>query len=352
MVTPELATMFSGNQDELVEHFGMLTRILDGRGFQSDTGAHGRRGYSGDYYFTWIGAVIDIPHRVWRLLGNLGPKIYFFRLPEDAKIGKEKLEQIKKMLKANSYLSKLKSSQDAIKELWSNIVNRPGKVDGKIIWDKNRDDEETLDRIVEISMVLANLRGIMPTWQTRDPDSGGSMYNFETPIIEDPSRASSAFYNLARGHAVICGRNYIIKEDLCVIIPTALSSAPKERVDLFRLLIENGGKLNTSQFMESARVSRATALKEMESLCHLGLVEKTEEDSSTKPIKVIKLKEQFNWFLTPEFMRYWNEFKYSLIPQMSKLSDDSDEENLNKRGLGERLNAFFEDNESNGDSKY
>jgi len=82
LITPELAPMFTGNEDNLVENFGILTRILDGRGLMIDSGVHGRRGYDGDYYFMWIGAVIDIPHKVWKVLGNLGPRLYFLRLPE------------------------------------------------------------------------------------------------------------------------------------------------------------------------------------------------------------------------------------------------------------------------------
>jgi len=64
----------------------------------------------------------------------------------------------------------------------------------------------------------------------------------------------NAFYNLARGHAVIHGRNYITKDDLAIVIPTALSSAPRERVKLFRQLIEHEGKLDTEEFMKYAQV--------------------------------------------------------------------------------------------------
>ncbi len=121
LITPELAPIFSGKQNDLIEYFGMLTRILDGRGFKSDSGVHGQRGYSGDYYFTWIGAVIDIPHRVWSLLGNLGPKIFFFRLPEDKKSNSEKLIEIKKSLKENSYVQRLQESKDKIAALWFGV---------------------------------------------------------------------------------------------------------------------------------------------------------------------------------------------------------------------------------------
>ncbi len=329
LITPELAPLFSGNQDQLVEYFGMLTRILDGRGFQSDSGVHGKRGYSGDYYFTWLGAVIDIPHRVWGLLGNLGPKIYFFRLPDDSKTNQEKLDQIKRNLKENSYVTKLASSKDAIKKFWNFIENRPEQKEDKVIWNTENDDESTMNRIIQLAMVLSNLRAAIPTWHTSD--SGGAQYNFEMPTIENPSRASSALYNLARGHALLCGRNYITKDDLCVVIPTALSSAPRERVELFRLLIENNGKINTEQFMNLVKVSRSTALKEMQKLTILGLVTSTEEEATTKKVTTIKLKDEFGWFVTSEFKQYWDEFRTSLTPKNSKLSQETD--NLENNGM-------------------
>lgn len=333
LITPELAPLFSGNQDQLVEYFGMLTRILDGRGFQSDSGVHGKRGYSGDYYFTWLGAVIDIPHRVWGLLGNLGPKMYFFRLPEDTKSDQEKLDQIKRNLKENSYVTKLESSKDAIKKFWNFIENRPEQNENKVIWNTEKDDEESMNRIIQLAMVLSKLRATIPTWNTLD--SGGSQYNFEIPTIENPSRASSAFYNLARGHALLCGRNYITKEDLCVVIPTALSSAPKERVELFRLLIENNGKVNTDEFKALAKVSRATALKEIQKLTILGLVTSSEEDATTKKVTAIKLKDEFGWFLTSEFKQYWDQFKASLTTKSSKLSQEKENLEINNMSLVE-----------------
>lgn len=330
LITPELAPLFSGNRDALMEFFGMLTRILDGRGFQSDSGVHGKRGYTGDYYFTWLGAVIEIPHRVWSLLGNLGPKIYFFRLPDDNKTGKEKANQIKIILKENSYVARLVSSKKSLKEFWSILNNRPEK--GKINWDFENDDDETFDRIIELAMVLSNLRATIPTWFTSDGDSGGTNYNFETPIREDPSRASSALYNVARGHAVLCGRNYITKDDLAVVIPVALSSAPLARVDLFRLMIEHNGTLSTDKFMRLAHVSRATALKEIEKLTILGLVDKSKEEGVTKPIVTATLKSEYKWFLTPEFRTYWDEFRDSLTPSNPKESSTK-QENLREFGV-------------------
>ena len=69
----------------MIEILGILTRILDGDGFESDTGAHGHRGYNEKIMFSWIGAAVDIPWRVHKVLGNLGAKLYFLRLPKSDK---------------------------------------------------------------------------------------------------------------------------------------------------------------------------------------------------------------------------------------------------------------------------
>jgi hypothetical protein len=45
--------MFSSRDDDLMEILGILTRILDGHGYESDSGAYGHRGYDEDIMFTW-----------------------------------------------------------------------------------------------------------------------------------------------------------------------------------------------------------------------------------------------------------------------------------------------------------
>ena len=55
-LTPELAPTFAQREDELMQTLGIMTRILDGHGYESDTGAQGHRGYYGEYMFSWIGA--------------------------------------------------------------------------------------------------------------------------------------------------------------------------------------------------------------------------------------------------------------------------------------------------------
>lgn len=346
LITSELAPLFSGNPDQLLEYFGMLTRILDGRGFQSDSGVHGRRGYTGDYSFMWLGAVVEIPHRVWKLLGNLGAKMYFLRLPNDIDSADEKKIKIRQSLREESYSKKIESAKVAIKRFWAVIEKNPYQEDGKIIWDKESDNPQTVDKIIDLAMLLAKLRGTIPTWYTGQSDSGGTNYNYETPIIEQPDRASNAFYNLARGHAVLWGRNYITDEDLPVVVAVALSSASRDRVELFKKLLECNGKQNTEQFMESSKVSRSTALKEMKSLSILGLVDLYDEEYNTKYVRTIKLKKEYDWFLSLEFQKHMSRFDASLIGKNSKLSQQDNLENntMCTNDEQKKIDVDFDDN--------
>ena len=92
-LSPELSPTFSKKDDELIEILGIFIRVLDGKGYESDTGAHGHRGYVGEFMFVWIGAAVDIPRKVHKYLSTLGPKLYFFRLPKTEKTEEEYLDQ-------------------------------------------------------------------------------------------------------------------------------------------------------------------------------------------------------------------------------------------------------------------
>ena len=81
-LTPELAPTFTKKDEDLGEILGIMTRILDGKGYKSVSGVHGLRGYDDEMMFTWIGAAVDIPYKVHKLLTTLGPRLYFFRVPK------------------------------------------------------------------------------------------------------------------------------------------------------------------------------------------------------------------------------------------------------------------------------
>jgi hypothetical protein len=86
--------------------------------------------------------------------------------------------------------------------------------------------------------------------------SAGSDYDYRKSEREVPLRAITCLKNLAKGHALLTGRNYITLEDILMIIKTALDATSIERVSMFSLLIAHNGILTTNQVLESLNVSK------------------------------------------------------------------------------------------------
>ena len=292
-LTSELASLFSVRDDQLGEIFGILTRILDGQGYKNSSGAHGQRGYD-KIFFVWIGAIVDVPKRVWPIIASLGPKEYFLRI--DIEISyQEEQEKILENMHGLTYEQKMQEINESLKEYWDTVMSFPNKNKNKIIWNSEKDSESAEKMIVQLAQLLAKIRGHVPSDDTRY--SNGSDYAFVSPIIEDPNRAAHALYNLVRGNALCNGCNYITDKDVSVIRKVVLSSASRERVELVKLLIENNGELTSAQLVECRKVSKMTALKIMKQLEILGLVDRVKVSGITKDFLAIRLKEQFRWIL-------------------------------------------------------
>lgn len=84
MVVPELAPIFGKGREDLLKSLSVLTRVLDGQGYEPHTGSQGGRGYSGDYLFGLLGGTTPIDRRVWKVMGKLGSRLLFHRMPEEA----------------------------------------------------------------------------------------------------------------------------------------------------------------------------------------------------------------------------------------------------------------------------
>ncbi len=57
--------------------------------------------------FIWLGAAVDIPYKVHKLLSVLGPKLYFLRLP----MSEENEESLLQSLKEEDFSDKDQKSQ-------------------------------------------------------------------------------------------------------------------------------------------------------------------------------------------------------------------------------------------------
>ena len=272
-LTPELAPTFTVKDEDLNKTLGIITRIADGQGFKSNSGAHGQRGYDQNIMFAWIGAVVDIPYKVYKMLGNLGFKLYFFRLPF-----KEKTENDLIMEMSEDFSDKINRIMSTLFEYLYLFETGPRLIYdnelNKIEWDNSRDDYDAKRCIVKLGKLLGHLRCIATTWHTGGTQ--GSDYGYAVSQPEDPRRAITVLQNLARGHALLTGRNYISLEDIPIVTKTVLSTAQTERVSLFYLLLDNGGDVSTNDIVEYLGVSRPTAGRTMTELNAVGLVEEYE----------------------------------------------------------------------------
>jgi len=101
-------------------------------------------------------------------------------------------------------------------------------------------------------------------------------------------------------HALICGRRQITEDDLWPVLEITFDSAPPTRAKIFRHLIEKNGTLTTKEIEKLLRCATGTALKEMEALSVLGIVDKHAEDEAGRPGASITLTENFAWFTSEE----------------------------------------------------
>lgn len=306
-MTPELGPTFAKKDDDIKEVIGIMTRIADGHGYWSDSGAQGGRGYIGEHMFTWIGAAVDIPHSVHKYMSNIGPKIYFYRVPKIQKNEKDYLEQ----LKGDAFGVKFKRVQQALTDYLRTFDKGPDlEFDKnanllKMPWNAEKDDKASLKLIVKLGILLGHLRTYAKTWNTEHTQ--GTDYAYSIPQVEEPDRAMEQLRNLARAHAVLYGRNYITMDDIPITIKTVLSTASIERTTIFDLLLAYGGTLTTSQIRLSLNLHEHVAHRTMAELMAVGLVDMDEGEHSNSEIK-ITLKHEFKWFLSKQFKKLRQNF--------------------------------------------
>jgi hypothetical protein len=342
-LTPELAPTFTSKEDELQKVLGMITRILDGHGFENDSGAHGHRRY-GNTMFVWIGAAVEIPYKVWKMLGTLGHKIYFFR-PE---LSEKTVDYLKQIAKSNNFESNFKEIEDALLEYLkvfdaapdTEQITREKSGIVKVRWNEctkkvvQQKQDKAIEYIAEVSKLLAHLRGtvyVSETKSTRRKYNDGTStqyqqqpnvqqpsqlqllysdlsyqidgpdYDTDLPIVEDPSRAVILLRNLAIAHAVSQGRDTIGLEDVSMVIKVALSTTMYNRIRIFDLLLKNNGELITSDITRGLRISEPTARRTMREFHALKIVDISAVTQYSSAELKITLRHEYDWFKTEEF---------------------------------------------------
>lgn len=287
-IVRDLATLFSKREDDLTESLGILTRVFDGEGLYVDSGVHGRRGYSGEYMFVFLGATTPIKKRVWEIMSTLGARLYFYNL-KSKKISDDELVN-------NLSSSPFKQKEDTCRVVTEDFIHTLwDKHSNGIVWNKEKDRNEALYSIARYSKLLSKLRGTVSIWYEKDPNTTNTYISNDGPTIEAPFRANQTLYNLARGHAVTNNRNYITTDDIWVVKEVALNSADKHRTKILNLLVNND-LVTTTMIEKHLKVSKPIAIKEIEIMCLLGISKKASfSESYIGKEFAIRLNKRLNW---------------------------------------------------------
>lgn len=295
LIIRDLAPIFAKRDEDVQAMLGILIRVLDGEGLETNSGLYGKRGYVGEYLFMMLSASTPIRPRVWKVMGNLGSRLFFININGIEKDETTLANQLKNSCRDKELMCR-EASEEFIKTLWH-------KYPKGIIWDKENDDHHFLEIVARLAKILARLRSSINVWEESFDQK---KYNHTQPITEMPDRLNQLIYNLMRGHALICGRENISKNDLKIVFRVALDSAPPDRSKIFKHLIKNEGHLSTNEIIAILNCSRPTALKRMEELALLEIVD-TEgnmfdetENCGGRPEQMIILKEKYAWFTSEE----------------------------------------------------
>ncbi len=289
----DMATMFSKKEEHLTELLGLLTRVLDGEGLDTESGVHGQRGYKGEYLFMMLGASTPISPKIFKIMGNLGSRLFFLRMNSRNKTD----EELVKQLKSKAYKGKETACREItnafVKTLWSENPNG-------IIWNNENDPEDVMTIIARCSGLLAKLRGAVNVWSS--DDWGETKYSYATPTIEKSDRINQLLYNQCRGYALVHGRKQIERSDLKATIELCFDSGYTSRSSLFRALIDYNGIMKTNEVEKKLNQSKPTALKEMNTLEILGIcnIAKESRGGVGQPEEEIHLKKEFEWFISNE----------------------------------------------------
>lgn len=294
MIIRDLAPIFAKRDEDVQAMLGILIRVLDGEGLETNSGLYGKRGYVGDYLFMMLSASTPIRPRVWKVMGNLGSRLFFININGVEKDETTLANQLKNSCRDKELMCR-EASEEFIKTLWN-------KYPKGVSWNKENDDHHLLEIVAKFAKVLARLRSSINVWE----ESSEKKYNQTQPITEMPDRLNQLIYNLMRGHALVCGRENISKNDLKIVFRVSLDSAPPDRSKIFKHLIKNEGCLSTNEIIALLNCSRPTALKRMEELALLDIVD-TEgnmldeaENLGGRPEQAITLKEKYAWFISEE----------------------------------------------------
>ncbi len=265
LFTKELSPIFSGNREDLLKTFSVLTSVLDGQGYVSSSGIRGTRGYDEPIVFNWIGATKPFRHDVHYLLSALGPRLYFYNVSKSSK----SMDELCQYAKIENPGWIRAACRKAVQDFLVGFFNENPKVCRRS--DDYTIPEVLLKELVLLTMVMARLRAQFSLKEVKEGDEQIEE-RFGSPDKENEHRAIQIFKMLARSSALIHGRTTVNGMDLDMIRQIAFSSCPEPRRKVFEAVIQLGGFATTQQIADITKMSKPTTIHFMKELHHLDLL--------------------------------------------------------------------------------
>jgi hypothetical protein len=209
LLVSECGTLFRGKVEARAELFKILTRVLDGVGYRRDAGTAGGRGYDGDYLWGWIGGTTEVSDDTWKIMSNLGSRLFFCRLPNGGMITADDL--VNSAQRCEPYKVRLARCSNAVAKFMNDLDARYG-FRGKS-WNLTEDNSHILKWIARLSLLIATLRGM----NRSDNDEEA----------ECPYRAFNILVNVACAHALVHGRERLTLADVLPVVRLVVGSVPR-----------------------------------------------------------------------------------------------------------------------------
>jgi hypothetical protein len=285
LVTKELAPIFRGRKEDLTDNFSMLISVLDGKGFTSDSGMRGQRGYQESIVFNWIGATTPIPRETHRVMSQLGTRLLFFEAPDIQPTEEELLKFAERDNSSEAESECAKAVNDFLAGFFEDHPISSVGPETIVI------PPAYLTSIVRWAMLLVKGRAEVKY----DDDTLEPLAAMKS---EAPFRVIGYFKDLVRGHALIHGRKEVDESDLEMISQIAISSIPEQLRPLIKQL-RIGGTVDSTRIAALCGVSKPTARKYLKELSLLGIADLTKGSSQDNQSDSIRLSESFKW-LNPD----------------------------------------------------
>jgi hypothetical protein len=285
LLTKELAPIFRGREENLKENFAILIAVLDGQGFTSHSGVHGKRGYEKRMIFNWLGATTPLPPETHRLMYQLGTRLLFCDVPSIPLSDEELLAYAEREDSSNAEVECQEAVNSFLLGFFENYALNSIPADAITI------PKELNSMIARWANFLTRARAGIKY------EKEGKVWK---PVAanppEGPYKVIDAFKEFARAHALIDGRNEVVPDDLELVAHIAISSIPGHLRPIIRRL-RCVGCVSSSEVERISFVSRPTARVYLEELALLGIVKLSKGSPQSNAPHSATLASDFRWLL-------------------------------------------------------